>query len=51
VIAGVWAYNSHLRWTQWIGVLLIIGTVTLLPVQRRRDLVKLTARDAALAGA
>jgi len=51
VIAGIYAYNSHLRWTQWIGVCLIIGTVTLLPVQRRRDIVKVTARDAALAGA
>src|SRR6185312_2721238 len=36
VLAGIYAYNQHLRWTQWIGVLLIIGTVSLLPVQRRR---------------
>ena len=25
VIAGIYAYNSHLRWTQWIGVATIIG--------------------------
>ncbi|MDX6465728.1 MAG: drug/metabolite transporter, family [Gaiellaceae bacterium] len=39
VIAGIYAYNSHLRWTQWVGVALIIGVVTLLPVQRRRRIV------------
>jgi drug/metabolite transporter, DME family len=36
VIAGIYAYNQHLRWTQWIGVAAILGAVTLLPVQRRR---------------
>jgi drug/metabolite transporter (DMT)-like permease len=49
VIAGIYAYNSHLNWSQWLGVALIIGTVTLLPVQRRRSVVRLAARDAALA--
>jgi len=49
VIAGIYAYNSHLRWTQWIGVAAIIATVTLLPVQRRRKMVALRAQDAALA--
>ncbi len=49
VIAGIYAYNSHLRWTQWIGVAVILATVTLLPVQRRRSVVRLAARDAALA--
>jgi drug/metabolite transporter (DMT)-like permease len=51
VMAGIYAYNSQLRWTQWIGVCMIIGTVTLLPMQRRRDVVKVTARDAALVSA
>jgi drug/metabolite transporter, DME family len=51
VIAGIYAYNSHLKWSQWIGVVLIVGTVTLLPIQRRRKVVALQARDAALAGA
>jgi drug/metabolite transporter (DMT)-like permease len=36
VIAGIYAYNQHLSWTQWVGVALILGTVTLLPVRRRR---------------
>jgi drug/metabolite transporter (DMT)-like permease len=36
VIAGIYAYNQQLRWTQWVGVALIVGAVTLLPVQRRR---------------
>jgi DME family drug/metabolite transporter len=41
VIAGIYAYNSHLRWTQWIGVALIVAVVSLLPVQRRRTMVVL----------
>jgi len=49
VIAGIYAYNSHLRWTQWLGVAIIIGAVTLLPLQRRPKVVALTPRDAALA--
>ena len=36
VVAGIYAYEQHLRWTQWIGVAAILGAVTLLPVQRRR---------------
>lgn len=43
VIAGIYAYNSHLRWTQWIGVATIIVVVSLLPVQRRRTMVKVPA--------
>ena len=36
VIAGIYAYDAQLHWTQWLGVALILGAVTLLPVQRRR---------------
>ena len=36
VIAGIYAYDQHLRWSQWVGVALIVGSVTLLPMQRRR---------------
>jgi drug/metabolite transporter (DMT)-like permease len=36
IIAGIYAYDQHLRWSQWIGVALILGSVTLLPMQRRR---------------
>jgi drug/metabolite transporter (DMT)-like permease len=46
VIAGIWAYNSHLRWTQWLGVVIIIGVVSLLPVQRRREIVAVPAASA-----
>ena len=43
VIAGIYAYNAHLRWTQWIGVLIIVGAVTLLPFQPRRKVVAVPA--------
>ena len=36
VLAGIYAYDQHLRWTQWLGIALILGAVTLLPVRRRR---------------
>jgi drug/metabolite transporter (DMT)-like permease len=36
VIAGIYAYDQHLVWTQWLGIALILGSVTLLPVRRRR---------------
>jgi drug/metabolite transporter, DME family len=35
VIAGIYAYGAHLTWTQWLGIVLILGSVTLLPVRRR----------------
>lgn len=51
VIAGIYAYNSHLRWSQWIGVVTIIAVVSLLPIQRRRSIVTVPSADAALATA
>jgi drug/metabolite transporter, DME family len=36
VIAGIYAFDQQLRWSQWVGVALILGTVTLLPMRRRR---------------
>ena len=36
MIAGIYAYSQHLAWSQWVGVGVIVATVTLLPVQRRR---------------
>jgi drug/metabolite transporter (DMT)-like permease len=39
VIGGIYAYNAHLRWSQWIGVSIIFVVVSLLPIQRRRLLV------------
>jgi drug/metabolite transporter (DMT)-like permease len=49
VIAGIYAYNSHLRWSQWVGIVLIIVVVTLLPVQRRRAIVTVPSAQPALA--
>jgi drug/metabolite transporter, DME family len=46
VIAGIYAYDQHLRWTQWLGVAAILGAVTLLPVQRRRVVAEVTPPDA-----
>jgi drug/metabolite transporter (DMT)-like permease len=43
VIAGIYAYNADLRWTQWVGVAIIMLTVTLLPFQRRRRVVAVPA--------
>jgi drug/metabolite transporter (DMT)-like permease len=51
VLAGIYAYNQHLRWTQWIGVAMIIGTVSLLPVQRRRSIVVVPPQQTAPAPA
>jgi drug/metabolite transporter (DMT)-like permease len=36
IVAGIYAYGQHLSWSQWLGVALIIGSVTLLPMRRRR---------------
>jgi drug/metabolite transporter, DME family len=46
VIAGIYAYEQHLRWTQWIGVAAILGAVTLLPVRRQRQVVEVAPADA-----
>ncbi|HET6944872.1 MAG TPA: DMT family transporter [Gaiellaceae bacterium] len=41
VLGGIYAYNAHLRWSQWLGVAIIFTVVSLLPVQRRRSMVEL----------
>jgi DME family drug/metabolite transporter len=38
-LVGIYVFNSNLRWTQWIGVVLTVAVVTLLPV-RRREIVR-----------
>jgi DME family drug/metabolite transporter len=48
VIAGIYAYDSNLTWSQWLGVGTIVAVVTLLPVQRRNAVVSVQARDRAL---
>lgn len=45
VIAGIYAYDQQLRWTQWLGVALILGAVTLLPVRRQRQVVEIGPRE------
>ncbi len=45
VIAGIYAYEQHLRWTQWLGVAAILGAVTLLPVRRQRQVVEIESGD------
>jgi drug/metabolite transporter (DMT)-like permease len=50
-VAGIYAYDARLAWTQWLGIAIIVVTVTLLPVQRRRAVVAVAPRDAALATA
>jgi DME family drug/metabolite transporter len=47
-LIGIYAFDSNLRWTQWIGVAIVIGVVSLLPVQRRRSVVQVQAADARL---
>jgi drug/metabolite transporter (DMT)-like permease len=39
VVAGIYAYDASLTWSQWLGIVIILTTVTLLPVQRQRDVV------------
>jgi len=39
-LVGIYAFDSSLRWTQWIGVAVTIAVVSLLPA-RRRDIVKI----------
>jgi DME family drug/metabolite transporter len=50
VLAGIYAYNATLTWSQWVGFAIIVAVVTLLPVQRRR-VVRVAPRDARLASA
>ena len=37
-LVGIYVFDSSLRWTQWAGVVITVGVISLLPV-RRRDLV------------
>jgi len=49
VLGGIYAYHSHLRWSQWVGVALIFTVVSLLPVQRRRAIVSVPQAAPSLA--
>jgi drug/metabolite transporter (DMT)-like permease len=50
VIAGIYGFKEHLRWTQWLGVIVVVAVVTLLPTRPRREIVRVPA-DAQLAPA
>jgi len=40
VVAGIYAYNIGLAWSQWLGFGIIVLVVTLLPIERRRVVVE-----------
>jgi drug/metabolite transporter, DME family len=42
-LVGIYVFDSSLRWTQWLGVAITVGVISLLPV-RRRDLVRVPPR-------
>jgi DME family drug/metabolite transporter len=48
-LVGIYVFDSTLRWTQWLGVALTVGVISLLPVHRG-EIVKVP-REPALAGA
>jgi drug/metabolite transporter (DMT)-like permease len=50
-VAGIYAYDAKLAWTQWLGIVTIVVTVTLLPARRSRSVVSVPPADAALATA
>jgi len=47
-IVGIFVFDSSLRWTQWVGVVVTVGVISLLPV-RRGQLVRVPPREPALA--
>ncbi|MFL5935367.1 MAG: DMT family transporter [Gaiellaceae bacterium] len=51
VIVGYVAFDATLRWTQWLGVIITVGVVSLLPTRRRAALVKTPPLEPQLAPA
>jgi drug/metabolite transporter (DMT)-like permease len=47
-IVGIFVFDSSLRWTQWLGVVVTVGVISLLPA-RRGQLVRVPPREPALA--
>jgi drug/metabolite transporter (DMT)-like permease len=43
-LVGIYVFNDTLRWTQWLGVAVVVAVVSLLPVQRR-SVVRVPAGD------
>jgi drug/metabolite transporter, DME family len=46
-LVGIYVFGASLRWTQWVGVVVTVAVVSLLPV-RRRDIVQVPTRDGRL---
>ncbi|HKG44651.1 MAG TPA: DMT family transporter [Gaiellaceae bacterium] len=47
-LVGIYVFDSSLRWTQWLGVAITVGVISLLPI-RRRNLVSVPRPEAAVA--
>jgi DME family drug/metabolite transporter len=50
-LVGIYVFDDTLRWTQWVGILITVGVVTLLPARRGAGLVELPPSDRGLAPA
>src|SRR5207248_784328 len=50
-LVGIFVFGDTLRWTQWLGIVITVSVVTLLPARRRAPLVDLPPADAGLAPA
>ena len=47
-LVGIYVFEDSLRWTQWLGVAVTVGVISLLPV-RRREIVRVPPGEPALA--
>src|SRR5829696_2061254 len=47
-LVGIYVFDSTLRWTQWLGVALTVGVISLLPAHRR-EIVSVPPGEPALA--
>jgi drug/metabolite transporter (DMT)-like permease len=50
-LVGIYVFDDTLRWTQWLGIVITVTVVTLLPARRRAPLVAVPPADAGLAPA
>ena len=50
-LVGIYVFNDTLRWTQWIGVAVVVAVVSLLPTRRRDEVVAVPPADLRLASA
>lgn len=50
-LVGIYVFNDTLRWTQWLGVAVVVAVVSLLPTRRRDEVVALPPADLRLASA